>query len=145
MFISSPLLHYKKRIRVICKQPYLAHINPLFMEQNYLKLKDLYDCSLALYLFKNQDYNDIVVTPSHHTRLRYRLHWATKKNFFQSLTTCTKFQVFTVSCKLIEIPFFIYYGRFRIICICTFQRKCHSRHLMLYTIIRPQSFQGVSF
>ena len=62
-----------------------------------------------------------------------------------TLTTCIKFQVYYVSCNQIEIRFYIAYGICLIICIFTFQRKCQSRHFMLYTIVHPQPVQGVLF
>ena len=65
--------------------------------------------------------------------------------FFVSLINCCKFQIYNVSYNQIEIPFNISFASFSIICIFTFQRKCHSRHFMLYTIIHPHSFQSVSF
>ena len=40
--LESVLLLQKKVIRIICNAPFLSHTDPLFFENNILKIKDLY-------------------------------------------------------------------------------------------------------
>ena len=53
--IEKVLVLQKRVIRVICNAPILSHSDPLFFENNILKIKDLYFFQLVQFMFK---YND---------------------------------------------------------------------------------------
>ena len=51
----NPLVILQKRaIRLINKQPYLAHTNSLFLQNEILKLSDIYKFHLGIYFYKNK-------------------------------------------------------------------------------------------
>ena len=58
----TPLVILQKRaIRIISKKPYLYPSNELFIDNFILKLEDVINLNLALYIFKNPNY----FTPLH--------------------------------------------------------------------------------
>ena len=64
--IDKLLLLQKKVVRIITRSEYLAHSEPLFVENGILKVKKLYKYQCCLYLFDNSDlFNKIVHCPQY--------------------------------------------------------------------------------
>ena len=67
----NPLVILQKRaIRLINKQPYLAHTNNLFFQNKILKLNDIYKFHLGIYFYKNQLADNFTRNHNHATRNR---------------------------------------------------------------------------
>ena len=60
----------KKAIRIINKQPYLAHTTPLFFSNGILKLEDIYKYSLGIHFYKYKLYDSYLRDHDHDTRFR---------------------------------------------------------------------------
>ena len=67
----NPLVILQKRaIRLINKQPYLAHTNDLFLQNEILKLIDIYKFHLGIYFYKNELAGNFFRSHNHATRNR---------------------------------------------------------------------------
>ena len=51
-YTEKMLLLPKKALRVICNVPYRAHTNELFLNNNILKVQDLYNYQLGQFMYK---------------------------------------------------------------------------------------------
>ena len=79
----QPLFILQKRaIRLINKQPYLAHTEPLFQSSNILTLRDLHKYLVSIHMYKNK--NSMDCFRSHHHSTRHRHHLLSS---FHRLTT----------------------------------------------------------
>ena len=63
----------KRVIRIINHQPYLAHTDPLFYQSNILKISDIHNVMVALFIFKNRDDPRYQREHQHNTRSRNSL------------------------------------------------------------------------
>ena len=70
----KPLITLQKRsLRIINKKPYREHTNPLFIQNNILKLHDLYKFNLGIHFYKNKLYENLTRTHTYSTRFRSNL------------------------------------------------------------------------
>ena len=63
----------KKALRIINKQPYLAHTSNLFFHNGILKLDDLYKLKVGIYMFENRNIDQFRSTHVFNTRHRSNL------------------------------------------------------------------------
>ena len=86
----KPLVVLQKRaIRIINKQPYLAHTNPLFIHNNFLKLQDIFRFNLATHFYKNKLYENFSRNHTYSTRFRDNL----LPSFSRLVVTCQSIKV----------------------------------------------------
>lgn len=70
----QPLITLQKRaIRIINKQPYLAHTNVLFFQNKILKLGDIYKFFIAVHFYKKKLYLNLSRNHQYPTRFRFML------------------------------------------------------------------------
>ena len=79
------LLH-KRIIRIITRSSYLEHTNPLFFNNNILKLSDIYHHQLGIYMYKQKS-DSLISLPTHNYATR-RCHDATVP--YNRLTSCQR-------------------------------------------------------
>ena len=65
----NPLIILQKRlIRTICNEPFLAHTNPLFLNNKIIKIPEIIEYRLLIYVFKNINSFNLASTHSYETR-----------------------------------------------------------------------------
>lgn len=97
--LNRLLLLQKKAVRVICGSDYLAHSDPLFLETNILKIRDIFKYFCCRYVFKN--YEEFSLS-SHDHATRSKLYYLVPQ--FQRLHMSQRSLAYVVPVIYNEIP-----------------------------------------
>ena len=88
----------KRGVRLITKSKYLQHTEPLFVQLRVIKIRELYQCSCCIYVFKNKHLFQPPVVISN-TRSNYTI-----RVIFQRLSLCQKSVYFSAAEVFNELP-----------------------------------------
>ena len=93
----NPLIILQKRlIRTICNEPFLAHTNPLFLNNKIIKIPEIIEYRLLIYVFKNINSFNLASTHSYETRRELDL----RSTFHRTVMTCNLIWGFTYQCHM---------------------------------------------
>ena len=139
---ETPVTLHKKGIRYVCNSKYNAHTNPLFFDNNILKLKDLFYLNCAKLVYKKSQaklhsYHSMQLpiksqSSDAETRQRYDVVLKTYPNDFSKMNSLN----YKIGKVWNDLPFDIKDGMYRT--IDTFSKHVKKHYLSQYEKITCQ-------